>query len=399
MFFVVYHKKKFLQKWEHLCHNLRNETLSQSSKNSVSSSLSDTTIDTTAGGDAKGNTERGELEEATAGVTVMKETTESNETQSEMDTQADASLTHVDDQLQNRSDIDETKDAINLQEVSLPSSPLFDDFSDDEFDSNETPKVTEVKSLKDLAKESEENFKRQEELQEQDGKLKDSTTYNALFTSPVTDDNDIHALTPPTKSPNPQASPSLTSAENTSSETLSDEKTFSKNEATLDDGEELSNNDSIEMELSSTPPPPAIPDGADAHQPYKPHPPIELDPIMSPVVSSGECFIESNKPAAPMTESDDKPHLGAKRKMSLLEYRNRSKKPVDPVRKATVSQESSSLVPTQCTSPSVMLPPSAVTLPLVSPNKSFLSFSSSFLSNPAKHLKSTGIATPLYLLC
>ena len=265
------------------------------------------------------------------------------------------------------------------EHASHPSSPLFDDFSDDEFDSNETKTVSSnsemIKPLKDLAKERQETIERQQQQEENSMQTDEAKTEDNTVA-----DNNIHSIvTPPTLIDSPDPHPQVPTDTSTSFLITPDTE-----------HDEQLNDDSIEMELSSTPPPPI---NLEVEHRPRLHTDSESTMEMSPVVAStGSNSDDLSKQS--MDGIEDKPSLvgGAKRKkMSLYEYRNRSKKPSDALaRKPTMIQESVQSVPLNVTLPSS----TAVTcLSLASPSRSFLSFSSSFLSDPSKHLKSSGTTT------
>ena len=134
-------------------------------------------------------------------------------------------------------------------------------------------------------------------------------------------------------------------------------------------GEE-DNPESVEMDISSSPLPPAgVTDEQD----------MNFAGRDKSVFDSSVDGMEKSLFLSPLNDSNSKPG-GAKRKMSLLEYRSRARKPSEQMQRKPPSQDAS-LLGSIMTTPTPPPPSTCISVPPTNPpSHSFLSYSSSFLS-------------------
>ena len=311
----------------------------------------------------------------------------------------------------------DTKAVPSLKELSISSSPLFDDFSDDdEFgDEPSTRDVTAEDKLLHHTEREQRHKKRSHSMEP----ITLSSTVSIM--EPVTPDNSIVSDSPHIKDSDPdfdnvnmqhnisevsdssdckpenvdmsisfvgQDSPvsktGLTSSPN-KSEDNPDKGEVAREELdtismATEEATEEKKEDSVEMELSSTPPPsPFDPQESMEVNEGEPRPLIEHE-NSSPVVSSEPFFDQGRFD----DEREGLKQTTSKRKMSLFEYRNRTRKPTDHVRKTAIIHDHPSPPPIPSSISSLPLPTITTTLPSTSPSISFLSFSSSFLSGSSR---------------
>ena len=293
----------------------------------------------------------------------------------------------------------DTKEATKEEHVheedhDKPSSPLFDDFSDDDFDEMHKPRVLgdQHVSVKGVRNEREKREGSSEAMVEKD---------NVECKEELMDD--AHLLVTPPPSPPPsvvissestiQDQPCTVAATNQDAailspspavstvhplpsvvepelESLNDSKEGGNKEEQNEDVREIpvDRKDEVEMDISSPPPPKTtVAMTTDITSPL-------------PMVYSADSLLSVSDDASSdklsCDPSDCRP--AGKRKMSLLEYRSRAKRPgISDGKKA-------SLPPILTERSSVSSPSSSSTSSLLSPSVSFLSFSSSFLSGSSR---------------
>ena len=237
------------------------------------------------------------------------------------------------------------------EEPERPSSSLFEDFSDDDFDEREENGTSKegVKMDTDSAVERE----KLEEKEIDTVTVTPPTSPPIVATKPVSSQiqpSPVADNSPPT--PPLQFSPAIESY----TQETAPEKTDVKNDET-------------EMDVSLPQPSTKILVVTETISPQ----PVNLsDSLLSSVSDDAS----SDKLQPEMLDSLSRP--AGKRKMSLLEYRSRGKRPGAPEGKKTV------LPPISIDRPSVSSPSSTSTTSLLSPSVSLLSFSSSFLSGSSR---------------
>ena len=247
------------------------------------------------------------------------------------------------------------------EEKDIPSSPLFEDFSDDDGfdeDGEGSNGVGVVKSLRNLAEEScVSDIPKENQTKDESDQLSDDKDERSSFLTPI-------------PSPSP---PPLTDQSNTFPVSPTTQNVAVAT-PTADKREE-------EMDISLTPP----------LEQEGPHPPpedcsMDIEDIKQQQPEEKEIAVEEQ-----VTEKEEKgderasegllkPPAPSKRKMSLLEYRNRSKKPAEQTKR--VSYEKPSPLPSFLGTASSSLSSSSVGSVSSPSGRSFLSFSSSFLSGP-----------------
>ena len=247
---------------------------------------------------------------------------------------------------------DAAKEVTQDEEPERPPSSLFEDFSDDDFDERE-----------------------------ENGSSKEGVKVNSDNTEPEKSEemkNEVVAVTPPT-SPSPTVAVKLPDAfqiqqtpptDNSPSSPLKTSPIVesASHETALEKTEEKV--EETEMDISSPQSSTRIQVVTDTTSPV----PVNLSDSLSSV--SDDPLSDKLQPE--ILDSLSRP-VG-KRKMSLLEYRTRGKRPGAPeVGKKTI------LPPISIDRPSVSSPSSTSTSSLLSPSVSLLSFSSSFLSGSSRH--------------
>ena len=397
---TLHHKKRFLQKWEISCELVKSESIPSPPPQTTSThALSNITSPT-----------------ITFSITTNTDTaTTLSEVVSPSNTSTNSPIPETESVSQKVVPSD-TKMVPSLKELSVSSSPLFDDFSDDDEFGDELSTKDETAEDKSLY-----HTEREQRHKKRSHSTEPFTSSTVSIMEPVTPDNTIVGDSPRIKDSDPDfdnlnmqhdisevsdssdckpenvdMSTSLAGHDSPVSKTglTSSPK---KSEDNPDKGElgrdeldtvsiategvaEEKKEDSIEMELSSTPPPSPfdLQESMEVNE-GETRPLIEHE--NSSLVVSSEPFFDQGRFD---DEREGLKHTTSKRKMSLLEYRNRTRKPADHVRKTTIIQDRPSPPPVSSSLSSLPLPPITTALPSTSPSISFLSFSSSFLSGSSR---------------
>jgi hypothetical protein len=424
----VYHKKKFLQKWEVLCKSLHDGSLSRGGQ----LSKGDKTLSQQILGSHEIHSEssRSELSVNQSKSLNQSESMDQSLTQS-VDKSVDEvtegeGIPHPHDQeghipiLVNESedrvppvtDISAYPERLNPTSErqkepsspdkpdpssSHPSSPLFENFSDDDDDFDEDTGSNRTKPLKDLVKE------KHDETNDDNPIIKPSiglvTQPISPTPSPVSMVTDIAMTTDPVTTETGSSLQCETTIDSNVSEETSEQPITSLHSA-LEPAAEVgevnkppdvvtspvkapesvalspranedteSIDDVMEMELST--PPSTCDKHVDVIEPQ-----LEHDPL-----SFASSSLVTNDESRPSLD-DDRDKKSSKRKVSLLEYRSRSRKPPDNNnRKPNVASFELHSPPISSSVSITSTTPSSTSVQITSPTKSFLSFSSSFLND------------------
>ena len=383
-FFVVHHKKKFLHKWEESTgFNCRSPQKSPRSSVTIATSLHMQTD--TNGMDSSGNygNDLRPVPKEPDPVPSGNET-ESKPVLEEQDL-VPSGLKPVQPGLDPiPSGPKLVPEPVTKREDTPPSSPLFDDFSDDDgFDEEGEGSAGGgvVKSLRNLAEESYaggRGLKKEPDDDDTEQLLETKGEKKSLSVTPL-----------PSLSPSPSPSPPPPQLQSDSLPV-----SFPGQDVAVATAPRPESKKEEEMDVSFTPP------SLTVLQEEEPCPQAEQDCLMEVDESKQAEESEEREEEREDLQTHDKedkremmktslkPPPPSKRKMSLLEYRNRSKKPVEPVKRVSYEKPSplpSSLVGVVSSSHSGSTVGS-VSSPI---SRSLLSFSCSFLSDPSTSQRQT----------
>ena len=383
-FFVVHHKKKFLHKWEESTgFNCRSPQKSPRSSVTIATSLHMQTD--TNGMDSSGN----------YGNDLRPVPKEPDPVPSGNETESKPALEEQDLVPSGLKPVPPGLDPIpsgpkpvpepvTKREDTPPSSPLFDDFSDDDgFDEEGEGSAGGgvVKSLRNLAEES---YAGGRGLKKEPD---DDDTEQLLKTKGEKKSRSVTPLPSPSLSPSPSPPPPQLQSDSLP-------VSFPGQDVAVATALHPESKKEEEMDVSFTPP------SLTVSQEEEPCPQAEQDCLMEVDESKQAEESEEREEEREDLQTHDKedkremmktllkPPPPSKRKMSLLEYRNRSKKPVEPVKRVSYEKPSplpSSLVGVVSSSHSGSTVGS-VSSPI---SRSLLSFSCSFLSDPSTSQRQT----------